>query len=70
MMTADSSETNRLLAQILLAMQNLDRTLQTHQTRLDQLESRGKSMEGLMVPDCENMHPLPLSVAIQVMLPS
>ncbi len=45
-MTQESSETNRLLAEILSAIQGLDQTLKTHETRIEVLEAiKGPQVE-------------------------
>ncbi|KAL9125961.1 MAG: hypothetical protein Q9217_004905 [Psora testacea] len=56
-MTTDSSETERLLAEILIAVQQLNQTLQMQKRRSEDLECVEKLNEGLGAPDPENWHP-------------
>ncbi|KAL9104975.1 MAG: hypothetical protein Q9163_000147 [Psora crenata] len=57
-MDRESGETNRLLAEILAAIQSLDRHLKAHEKRINSLETAGKIGEGLGVPDGGLLPPL------------
>ena len=53
-MTPHADETNRLLAEILLAIQGLNRSLKTHETRIGHLENVQMTKEDLEPPGSEN----------------